>query len=91
MSAAQMLSMLWVEPENTSLYDRDLYFGDWIDADHDGCNTRAEVLQQESLVVTGGGCPVNTRGDELGQLLQERLRPRTVVAAGIERNVPIHR
>lgn len=43
-----MLQTLVVAPEtNTTTYDRD-FFGDWIDADRDGCNTRKEVLQAES-------------------------------------------
>ena len=56
---ASLLGSLVVAPENTSAYDRS-YFQHWIDADHDGCDTRAEVLQSESLVPTDGGCPVTT-------------------------------
>ncbi|MDH6533257.1 hypothetical protein M2119_001494 [Aurantimicrobium minutum] len=42
-------------------YNRD-YFNAWIDADSDGCNTRAEVLMMESNVAvsTRGTCTVTT-------------------------------
>lgn len=43
-----MLQALPVQPEtNATTYNRD-YFGDWVDDDRDGCNTRKEVLQAES-------------------------------------------
>ncbi|MGW6837034.1 hypothetical protein ACWGCI_27020 [Streptomyces sp. NPDC054949] len=37
-------------------YDRQRQFGNWINADHEGCNTRAEVMRAEALqapAVTG--------------------------------------
>lgn len=42
------------EPDpNRPRYDRESWDGKgWADADHDGCNTRAEVLQAESAVPT---------------------------------------
>ncbi|MEY4532283.1 MAG: hypothetical protein RI926_52 [Actinomycetota bacterium] len=48
-------------PGSHSGYDRD-YFNAWIDADGDGCNTRAEVLMMESLsaVTTRGTCTVSS-------------------------------
>ena len=54
-----LLSALKIEPEMTAGYDRD-FFRHWIDADSDGCNTRREVLIQESLVPVSisGGCQV---------------------------------
>jgi len=58
--AMGMLAALPVEPEVTSVpYDRD-NFGDWTDADRDGCNTRREVLQLESLdpVSIAGRCTI---------------------------------
>ncbi|MCV2395901.1 DUF4214 domain-containing protein [Actinotalea sp. M2MS4P-6] len=59
---ASLLELLWIEPENTSAYDRS-YFHHWIDANHDGCDTRQEVLKAEALngtVPVGGGCPVTS-------------------------------
>jgi len=43
------LNRLKVQPEHTSGYARSK-FGDWIDADRDGLDTRAEVLITESKV-----------------------------------------
>lgn len=42
------LAGLTVADENRSGYSRDL-FKHWIDADRDGCNTRAEVLLEEAV------------------------------------------
>jgi hypothetical protein len=48
-------------PSAHSGYNRD-YFNAWIDADGDGCDTRAEVLLMESLsaVTTRGRCTIST-------------------------------
>ena len=48
-------------PSSHTGYNRD-YFNAWIDADGDGCNTRAEVLMMESqaAVTTRGSCTVST-------------------------------
>ena len=48
-------------PASHTGYKRD-YFKAWIDADGDGCNTRAEVLMMESqtAVTTRGSCTVST-------------------------------
>lgn len=48
-------------PSSHTGYDRDL-FNIWVDADGDGCNTRAEVLMAETLtaVVTRGRCTVTS-------------------------------
>ena len=48
-------------PASHSGYNRD-YFNAWIDADGDGCNTRAEVLimESQSAVTTRGRCTVST-------------------------------
>jgi Protein of unknown function (DUF1524) len=44
-----LVADLVVAPEHLDGYDRDL-FPHWIDADGDGCNTRAEVLIAEAVV-----------------------------------------
>lgn len=41
--------VLWISEEHSEGYDRKL-FKHWVDADGDGCNTRAEVLLQEAKV-----------------------------------------
>ena len=41
--------ILWIALDEMRGYDRDL-FGDWVDADKDGCDTRAEVLIREALI-----------------------------------------
>lgn len=60
--ASTVISQLVVQPESTSpAYDRDA-FKHWIDADRDGCNTRAEVLKRDSVVTVtySSGCTVAT-------------------------------
>lgn len=53
----QLLARLATKSEHYWGYSRS-YFPTWIDADHDGCNTRYEVLIKESLttVHVGSGC-----------------------------------
>ncbi|MFF1252744.1 DUF1524 domain-containing protein [Pseudarthrobacter sp. NPDC058329] len=60
-SAASVLASLSVVEEATSGYDR-TYFQHWTDADGDGCDTRSEVLQEESTapVTMSSGCTVAT-------------------------------
>ena len=61
-TAVALLAALDVEPELGPGYDRDLLFGGWGDADRDGCDTRSEVLQQETLapVSFSSSCTVAT-------------------------------
>lgn len=61
-TAAGLLAALTVSAETTTTYDRDALFGGWIDADSDGCDTRAEVLQVETLtdLTYSSGCTVAT-------------------------------
>jgi hypothetical protein len=56
----ELLALLRVAPERRVGYDRDL-FPTWTDADGDGCNTRREVLIDESLtpVTVGSGCSLS--------------------------------
>ena len=51
---------LRVEPEGPGGYDREL-FDHWVDLDGNGCDTRREVLIQESLtpVTVGPGCSLS--------------------------------
>jgi hypothetical protein len=52
MTVTQLLATLKVKPEaNSTTYNRDL-FQHWSDADSDGCDTRDEVLEQESKTKT---------------------------------------
>jgi hypothetical protein len=44
----EAVAALPVADEQREGYDRDL-FRHWIDADRDGCNTRAEVLLEEAV------------------------------------------
>ena len=56
----QLLARLATAPEHTGGYSRAL-FVHWIDADHDGCSTRSEVLIEESRTTAriGSGCSVS--------------------------------
>ncbi|MEU2226439.1 HNH endonuclease family protein [Streptomyces sp. NPDC018347] len=52
----EAIDTLTVAAEDRTGYDRQEAFGGWIDADRDGCNTRAEVLLAEAVeqpTVTG--------------------------------------
>jgi hypothetical protein len=57
--ALDVLAFITVENERGADYDRSL-FGYPNDADGDGCDVRAEVLQRDSLIDIGPGCPVTT-------------------------------
>ncbi|MFD8865997.1 DUF1524 domain-containing protein [Streptomyces sp. NPDC059590] len=45
----EAVAALPVADEDRTGYNRERSFGTWIDADHNGCNTRAEVLLDEAL------------------------------------------
>lgn len=54
------LARLSIAQEDRTGYSRDA-FRHWVDADHDGCHTRAEVLQEEAVVapVQGARCALS--------------------------------
>ncbi|MDT4922183.1 MAG: hypothetical protein QOI15_3085 [Pseudonocardiales bacterium] len=57
-SSRALLRQLAVAAEHPAGYDRDL-FPSWIDADHDGCDTREEVLIAEAIrVVVDPPCSI---------------------------------
>lgn len=60
-SVGNLFASLTVTPEATAGYDRAL-FEHWVDSDGNGCDTRSEVLQQESSipVTFSSGCTVAT-------------------------------
>ncbi|GAB1340746.1 hypothetical protein ACE1SV_73360 [Streptomyces sp. E-15] len=62
---AEAVDSLTVVAEDRTGYDREEAFGNWIDADCDGCDTRAEVLLADAVeeptvtgrcTLTGGRC-----------------------------------
>jgi hypothetical protein len=57
---AELLALLPTQPEDRTGYRRDL-FVHWIDANGDGCDTRHEVLIEQSLtpVTVGTGCSLS--------------------------------
>lgn len=63
MTAAELLATLTVATPQPSGYDRTL-FTHWVDADSDGCDTRAEVLKAQDRngtpVTFSAGCSVAT-------------------------------
>lgn len=61
MTASQLVGELAVSTPNPTGYDRSL-FPHWVDADSDGCDTRAEILIAESEVPVayGSACSVTT-------------------------------
>jgi hypothetical protein len=60
LTLAELLARLPTAPEQRAGYDRSL-FVHWIDADGDGCDTRREVLIDESLskVAVGASCSLS--------------------------------
>lgn len=56
----QLLARLTTAAERPAGYDRALFVL-WVDADHDGCDTREEVLiaESRSTATTGTGCAVS--------------------------------
>jgi len=57
----QAVARLTLAPEDRTGYNRETSYGGWTDADHDGCNTRAEVLLDEAVTAPTitGKCTLN--------------------------------
>lgn len=60
-SARTLLAQLPVAVEHETGYDREANFGEFIDADRDGCDTRREVLLSEAKTKpkVGAGCSLS--------------------------------
>ena len=82
-----LLASLTVEPEHPDGYERDL-FRHWIDADRDGCDTRREVLIDESLtpVRVRDGCTLR-RGSWVSAF--DGLRTTDMSVLDIDHVVPL--
>lgn len=65
-TGSQLLAGLLTEAPSSATYDRS-YFPHWMDEDGDGCDTRREVLIEESLTVPviGAGCAVSGQWSSL--------------------------
>ena len=61
LTLAQLLALLPTATENRTGYSRTL-FHLWTDADHDGCNTRYEVLIEEAVVSPSVGASCSLSG-----------------------------
>ncbi|MFJ2630816.1 HNH endonuclease family protein [Streptomyces sp. NPDC087422] len=60
-SVRELLARLPVAAESREGYER-TKFKHWVDADHDGCNTRAEVLLDEAVVAPDRGANCKLSG-----------------------------
>ncbi|MER6032192.1 HNH endonuclease family protein [Streptomyces sp. NPDC001851] len=58
-----MLAQLPVRTEDRTGYER-TKFKHWVDADRDGCNTRAEVLKAEAVIAPAQGAKCTLSGGE---------------------------
>ena len=84
----QAIDHVPVATEVRTGYDRDL-FHLWIDADGDGCNTRAEVLIAEAEDPADGRLRLLTVGRPLVLLLRRASRRPSASALDIDHMVPL--
>ncbi|MEV6818880.1 HNH endonuclease family protein [Nocardiopsis dassonvillei] len=76
-----------VTDENRQGYDRSL-FPHWVDADRDGCNTRAEVLIEEAVVMPEVGERCRLSGGQWGSYYDGRAHTEAR-ALDIDHMVPL--
>jgi hypothetical protein len=85
LSLRDAVDQIRVADEDRTGYSRDKFGSGWIDADHDGCNTRAEVLLAEAVTppTVTGRCTLS------GGTWYSWYDEETVTATDIDHVVPL--